>query len=310
MSLYAAYLASLERRPDLLGCVGAGHFRGHAPGFLARRWIVEQGHLTHIAVPIPHLDGDEEVAVRIDEEGQTFSYASPGCRSRRMTRPLAEIALYSFNPDVWLDDLSVLVDMEPARRARRRAVIDQHLWHLGDLRIGRGHSFAPLYVACQLDRNPQDWRQALRDPIRPSQGIVLTAEPPEDRLPNGHQAREPGDLIFDGPDGPSRTREVLARLLQGMPLDDREREEYFDHRTGALKLWHMPEPKTFVGIQKKVIALFWTGRRRPHLKWSEVKVQTQCGKDLDSVFGKEDWKEWFDHVGRGLYRLRAGITRD
>ena len=304
-SLHGQYLAALERVRSLQDRLCAAQLLSRAQPFLQRRWIVPDGHLTHI--PVPVLDGEVDVEVQVDEEAGTFSFRTPDCWPVQLTRPLDEIAVYAFNLAAWLDDLADLLEIEPARRARRRTVIDSHLWHLGDLRVGRSHRFAPLYVGRLLEQCPHDWHTTLQDPMRPPQGIVWTARDLQTQVPNGHQVRALDDVLLDGTGGPTCDRELLERLLQGPRPADGDPDEFFDEGTGTLKLSHMAAPRSFIGIQKQVIALFWKERRQPHLKWSEVKTRVDCGKDLDSVFGKGVWAEWIQHVGRGLYRLNTMV---
>jgi hypothetical protein len=184
-------------------------------------------------------------------------------------------------------------------------VIESHLWHLGDLRVGRSHRFAPLYVGRLLEKCPRDWRQALQDPIRPPPGIVWTARGTLAAAPAGHQVRALSEVLLREGDGPLCDRDCLERLLQGPHPEGDAPDEFFDEGTGTLKLSHMPAARSFIGIQKQVIALFWKERHQPHLKWSAVKTRVDCGKDLDSVFCKGAWAEWIQRVDRGLYRLRT-----
>lgn len=140
--LYSEYLLVLERARTLEAKLISAELRGHDAAFLARRWIVEDGHQTSILVPV--LDSEEEVDINIDEDAGTFSFRCPGLMARRITRPLSEIALYTINLDAWMDDVCDVLEIEPSRRARKREVIPEHLWHLGDIRVGRTHRFAPV----------------------------------------------------------------------------------------------------------------------------------------------------------------------
>lgn len=301
--LHSEFLIALERARQLDSPLVAEELCGFAEMFLARRWIVGDGYQTSLLAPV--LDTDEEVDVVIDEEARTFSYRSCGCRERQITRPLSEITLYAPNVDAWLDELTNIFDIETARRSRKRELIDGHLWHLGDLRIGRTHQFAPLYVARRLGQCASDWEDALRDQARPSQGIVLIATDVDLELPNSHQARALASLLVGGIEEARCNREVLDRLLKGSAADPNQ-DEYFDERTGVLKLTHMDEEKTFVeGYQRAVIALYWKARHEHSVKWSDARTRTNCGRDPDSVFGKGVWREWLENVGHGLYRIRS-----
>lgn len=304
--LHAEFLIALERARKLDDPLVADELCGFTKMFLARRWIVADGYQTSLLAPV--LDTEEEVDVVIDEDAGTFSYRSCGCRTRQITRPLSEITLYAPNVDAWLDELTNIFDIETARRARKRELIEAHLWHLGDLRIGRTHQFAPLYVARRLGQCASDWEAALRDRARPSQGIVLTATDVDLELPNSHQARALASLLVGGIEEARCNLEVLDRLLKGSSADANQ-DEYFDERTGVLKLTHMDEAKTFAeGYQRAVIALYWKARHQHSVKWSDARTRTNCGRDPDSVFGKGVWREWLENVGHGLYRIRSRRT--
>jgi len=301
--LHAEFLIALERACKLDGPFVADELRGFTELFLARRWIVVDGYQTSLLAPV--LDSEEEVDVVIDEDAGTFTYRSCGCHARQITRPISEIALYAPNVEAWLDELTNIFDIETARRTRKRELIDAHLWHLGDLRVGRTHQFAPLYVARRLGQCASDWEAALRDQARPSQGIVLTATDVDLVLPNSHQARDLACLLAGGIEEVRCNREVLDRLLKGSSADA-DQDEYFDERTGVLKLAHMNEEKTFSeGYQRAVIAHYWKARYQPNVKWSDARTRTNCGRDPDSVFGKGVWREWLENVGHGLYRIRS-----
>lgn len=309
MTLHLQYLAALERSRDIQRCVGACQLRSYTAYFLRQRWIIEESYQTHILVPV--LNADEEIEVHVDQDTHTFSYVSPGCRSRKIVRPLSDIMLYVFNIDAWLDSLADIFEIDPMRRARQRTIIDAHLWHLGDIRIARSHQFAPLYVARRFINTSPDWQRALCDPIRPSKGIVLTASETNSdvdiNLPNGHQLRFLDCLLNDSPDGTACNQELLTRLLQGAPTNGVRLDEYFDEKTGRLKLHHIDEPITFIGVQKKIIKIFWNARNAPPLTWAEVKHQSgSAAKSIDRAFGKnDDWMTWIERVDYGKFKIRV-----
>lgn len=305
--LHAEFLTALERVRSLDAPLVAAELGGLGERFLARRWIVVDGYQTSLLATV--LDAEEEVDVVLDEDNGTFTYRSPGCRARQITRSISEIAFYAMNVDAWLGEIADIFEIEPSRRARKRTLIGGHLWHVGDLRVGRTHQFAPLYVGRRLAQCAANWREVLCDQIRPSQGIVLASGDLDITLPNRHQARDLASLLVDGIEGPRCNPEVLSRLLSAKPTEGEDSEEYFDERSGVLKLEHMTEEKTFVeGYQRSVIALYWKARHQPHVKWSDARHRTNCGRDPDSVFGKGVWREWLENVGHGLYRIRSRRT--
>ena len=104
MLMHAEYLRLLERSPRVSDLLGAQQLRGRMQDFLVRRWLVTAGYQTHLLVPV--RDGHEDVEVEIDKDAGVFRYWSPGRKSCVVSRPLSEIALYAFNVDVWLDELT------------------------------------------------------------------------------------------------------------------------------------------------------------------------------------------------------------
>lgn len=302
MNLYAEFLICLEHARSVDTRVVAEELRGCAAQFAARRWIVPDGYQTSILVPV--LNCEEEVEVAVDQEGGTFSYRSPAQPRRLLTRSLDEIAIYAFNVDAWLNGLAHVLEFESPHRARKRDLIDGHLWHLGNLRVGRTHQFAPVYVTRRLAQCAGDWRQLMFDAVRPGHGIVLAVDDLDAKLPNGHQRCGIDDLLIANGDAITCDREVLDRLLRGVPANAADPDEWFDERTGELKLIHMTAPKVFKGKQKAVIATLWKARDQASLKWSEVVAQTGCSKDPDSALGP-GWNEWIEKTAFARYRIRS-----
>ena len=302
--LHSEFLLVLERARSLEERLSSDDLRGHAAAFLARRWVIADGHLTHILVPV--LDSEQEVEVDVDDDRQTYCYQSPGCRGRVVTRPLADITLYAVNIDAWIGEICDLLEIEPSQRAPSRELIADHLWHLGNIRVGNTHRRAPIYLARHMNAADQDLRQALLSAKRPSQGIVLTAHDVDLDLPNSHQACWVGHLLLESSEGVRCDTELLQRMLKGSAADADDRDEYFDNDTGELKLACMAEPKIFKGKQRAVITQFWKARAQSGMKWSDVIERTGCGKDPDSVFGSK-WTAWLERIEgqHGHYRLRT-----
>ena len=302
--LHSEYLHVLERVRGLEARLLCDDLGGRASAFLARRWLLADGYLTSILVPV--LDSEQEVDVEIADDQQTYSYRSPVCRGRLFTRPLSDITLYAINLDAWMDDVCTVLQIEPSQRARSREVITDHLWHLGNIRVGNTHRHAPVYLARRMNANDQELRQALLSAMRPGQGVVLTAHDVDTGLPNSHQTCGIDRLLVNAGEGITYDADLLQRLLKGTAADADDPEEYFDSDTGELKLACVGDPKMFKGMQKNVIAMFWKARQQNSLKWSDVVTQTRCQKDPDSVFGTK-WSIWLERIEgpRGHYRLRT-----
>ena len=301
--MHTDYLFVLERTRNLDARLMPDALHGLDISFMKRRWMIRDGHLTSIQVPV--LGSEEEVEVEIDEENDTFSFRIPGPHSCILTRPLAEIAFYSINIDAWIDEISSLLGILPHFRARHREVIPEHLWHLGDIRVKQSKHNAPIYIAPRLESCPENWENALLDPKRPSHGVVLTARDWKTDLPNGHQACSLDRLLISNANETSCDFALLDRLLQGIAADAENPDEYFNEKTGELKLAWMAKPKIFPRIQRAVIAILWKARHQSSVKWSDIVISTNCSKDPRSVFGS-NWKTWLEREKgrRGYYRLR------
>ena len=305
MNLHAEFLVCLEYARSVDANIVADELRGCAEQFAARRWITRQGYMTSILVPV--LNAEEEVDVAVDEERGTYTYPSPVQPRRFLTRSLDSISTYAFNVDAWLDAMANILEIENMQRARRRDVIADHLWHVGNLRVGRSHQFAPVYVARRLAHCVDDWRRPMFDPARPGHGIVITASELDAELPNGHQRCGLDALLIADADGIACDRDMLNRLLRGVPANASDPDEWFDERTGELKLFHMAAPRVFKGKQKAVIATFWKARDQASIKWSDLVTQTRCSKDPDSALGPS-WNEWIEKTAFARYRIRSRRT--
>ena len=303
-SPHLSFFHLLVKLPQLDRSVLADRLGRDYQQYVQRHWVVPSGHLTNVMVPF--LDSEQEVEVDIDDDQKTYSYRSPSFPSRVVTRPLSLITLYALNLDSWMEEICDLLEIEPSRRARNRELIAGSLWHLGDIRVGTTHRHAPIYIARRLNSADEELRKTLLHPKRSSHGIVLISDDEELDLPNSHQTCGISRLLVDLGDGNSYDKELVQRLLKGTAADADDPEEFFNADTGELKLACIAEPRIFKGKQKDVIAMFWKARGLKSLKWSDVTAKTLCGKDPDSVFGRE-WSTWLVRIEgqRGYYRLRT-----
>lgn len=225
------------------------------------------------------------------------------------TRTVMGPSVYTVRLDAFLDHLTRLLDMEPSRATRRRCLVSEHLWYLGDLRIQGTHAFAPVFLGRLLVAAPIEAIQhALSDPILERAGMVLALSSTDLALPNGHQLRPIEHLLMPGRDDEEFDLAAVDRVLRGLPAEASAKpEEWFDQKSGQLKLKHLPNPVTFIGIQKKIIEIFWKARTGTPLTWADVKRLCGSGaKSIDRAFTKNDpWFEWIERVEYGKYRIRV-----
>lgn len=305
MTMLRSMLFALERLHTPSDRVLGTNIGGTHVVLATHECLMPDGHLTHVMAPF--LDSDEEVEVEIDEAAGVYRYFSPRQRTRVVTRPLAEIALYRFRLDAIFDHLTTLLDIRPTATTRRRCLVDGHLWYLGAFRIGKAS--APVFYGRALPAAPAgSIETALADYLLGSGGVVLTPTVPRLALPLRRQLRAIDDLLYME-DGQERfDLDGLGRILSGLPAESENLpDEWFDEAQGRLKLRHLPEAKSFEGIQKKIISIFWKARDGAPLRWTEdVKAQSgSVAPTLDKAMGgKEKREPYIDLVMRGHYRLR------
>lgn len=307
MSVHLSFLEALERLPQIDSRVMAAGLGRCRPEFLQRRWITEQGYLTHVMVPF--LDSEQEVEVEIDQDAAVYRYRSPQQRSRTVERPVAGIALYALQVDTWLTDLASLVGIEERRRSDRRHRVPGHLWHLGEIRIAGTHDFAPVLVVRTWERAPAaEMTSMLSDPIWPRGGIVLRHQRDSVELPRDHVMRglhefvrvDDGQDVFDA--------SAFDRVLRGFvtPSGAPEPVEYF--QGNRLKLQHFFESRELSAERAKIIKQMWSadGKAAPEMSWAEVNRIANTGyQSFDDAFGgKVEREDVIDLVRRGKYRVR------
>lgn len=308
LSLHAQFLSTLEHTSHVDQRVLGSHLLGYAKSFAQKRWLVPQGHVTHILVPV--LDSEEEVEVWVDEVAQTYGYDCPAWRGRKVVRPLEDLRLYVFNPDLWLDELTALMGIEPARRSRRRTLVEWRLWHLGDVRIAGTHDFAPVFVGCKFRAEPTpEVGAALRDPIWPRGGVVLRHSSTVLDLPGEHVARCLSDFVRSAEDGTTVFEgALLNRVLQGYvsPATASEPEQFLKGK--RLKLPHFKQSREMAAERAKIIKALWgdTGRAAPQMTWAEVNELANTGyQSFDDAFGGVKAREdVIEKMGRAKYRIR------
>lgn len=308
MSPYLHYLAMLEREHNIQSRVMSVALGPWRVEYLRRGWVTEDEYLTHKMVPF--LDSEQEVALEINEDAGVYCYRSPQQRGRTVTQSLTEITRYALQVDVWLNDLALLIGIEPRHLSARRARVPDHLWHLGEIRIAGTHDFAPVFVGRRCERaSGSEMVAVLADPIWPRGGVLLRHQPMESHLPRDHAARSLRDFVRMGDDRCDIfDASSFDRVLRGFvtPGDIPEPEQYF--KGNRLKLPHFTASRELSPERAKIIKLMWgiEGKAPPDLSWAEVNAQANTGyQSFDDAFGCVTAREEvIEKVRRGRYRVR------
>jgi len=277
---------------------------------LDRGWIAGIGYFSRIDVEVMD-DIFEEVEVTVDEAAGRYTYPHPFRRKVILSGSLMDVTRYRFQREPFFDHLSTLLGIEPRFAGRRRCLVEHHLWYLGDLRVGNRHAFAPMFFGRRLkDASAEQITTALSDPAFGTGGVVLALKDPKLALPNGHQVRAVKDLLIVEDGEEQFDLPVLERILVGLPADPAdEPEEWFDAKTGGLRLKHLQETVYFSGIQSQIVEFFWKSRHGAPLSWAEVKRRTfTASKGIDDAFKGRDWSQWVERVGHGKLRLRTSTS--
>jgi hypothetical protein len=202
-----------------------------------------------------------------------------------------------------------LIGIEQRRISRRRQRVRDHLWHLGDVRVGNTHDFAPVFVMRAWSRAPQgEVRAALADPIWPRGGVLLAHGVLPASVSGEHASRalddfvrvEDGVEVFD--------TGAFDRVLRGHVTGINEAEPDQFIQANRLKLPHFPHSRELSDERAKIIKLMWgtNGHPPPVMSWAEVNTQASTGyQSFDDAFGGKAAREGvIECIQRGKYRLR------
>lgn len=300
-------LQRLDRLNTMDSTLFGSELRSFGRVLLDKGWIAAIGYFSHIDVEVMD-DIFEEVEVTVDEAAGRYTYPHPFRRKVILSGSLAEVTRYRFQREPFFDHLATLLGIEPRFAGRRRCLVEHHLWYLGDVRVGNRHAFAPIFFGRGLkDASAEQIISALSDPAFGSGGVVLALKDPNIALPHSHQLRAVTDLLIVEDGVEQFDLPVLERILVGLPTDPADDPgEWFDAKTGGLRLQHMPEAVYFTGIQLRIVELFWKSRDGAPLSWAEVKRRTfTASKGIDDAFKGRDWSLWIERVGHGKLRLRT-----
>jgi len=200
--------------------------------------------------------------------------------------------------------------IETRKLSKRRACVANHLWHLGDIRIGNTHKFAPIFVGRRCQHAPAtEVGSVLSDSIWPGSGVLLqhhaagSIQLPRDHVTRGlcdfHQADEQEYGVFDAV--------AFDRVLRGFVTDDGkpEPEQFLQGR--RVKLPHFEASRVVSPQQAKLLKLMWgEGKTPPAMKWAEVNEKLSSGHhSFDDAFGGKTMREeYLALVKRGYYQVR------
>lgn len=305
---YIAFLAALEQAGDLAKPVCAFRMGRCTVEFVQRRWL-RPAHAYLTRQMVSFLDGEIEVDVEIDEDAGVYRYRSPQWRSRILTRPLSEITLYDFCADAWLRDFAEWIGVEKAD-VKVQAHIPDHLWHLGDFRVGKTTEPAPVLIARRLaSASVEALSSVLADPVWGRRGIVLMRDRPTLPLPGFHEVRALSEFIGPLEGGEQFDSASFVRVLRSLtpPGASDQRTQYLDGQD--LLLPHFETAVRLSPARARIVKVSWgtDGYPPPIVTWAEIKIAAHSSyQSFDDAFrdGKLRREDVFDLIEHGKYRLR------
>ena len=302
-----AFSDVLERVRSLTSRVDARVLGSNREAFLQRGWVQTDGYLTCPMVPFG--DSMEEVDADIDEDAGVFRYSSPQQRSRKVVRPLSEIALYGLRMDRFLADLGHLMGIETRQVSNQYERVPDHLWHLGQMRIAGTHDFAPVFMGRLWARaDSVDTTSHLCDPVWPRGGVLLLQQSPAKSPSGAHVVRRLADFIRLEADREVFDAAGFDRVLRGYATVLGVPEPVQFLQGNRLKLPHFAESRELTDAQAKIIKVMWDqdGKPSPLMSWAEINRLANTGyQSLDDAFTDLVQRAIvIEKVGRGKYRVR------
>lgn len=279
----------------------------HRADLLKREWVRVAGYSSFHMV---EFFGDEvEVEIEIDEAAEVYRYQNPQRQGHIVVAPLWEVTHYNVCMDKWLDDLGDFIGIEPSAKIKKRELISGHLWHLGEVRVGKTHKFVQVYIArlSQGEAHTQI-KAVLDDKVDPGNGILFVDKASRPKLYGEHIERCFADLVgFDGVDS-TFDRQALDRILMRYATIKAENEpqEYFEG--DRLKLAHFTKSLVLTNEQSKLIKHMWGAPQKlpPVMSWSEVNKLANTGYQSfnDAFISKEQREHVIEKISFGKYRVR------
>lgn len=307
LSATVAFCDVLERVRSLTSRVDAQVLGSNREEFLQRGWVQTDGYLTCPMVPFG--DSMEEIDADIDEDAGVFRYSSPQQRSRKVVRPLSEIALYGLRMDRFLADLGHLMGIETRQVPNQYERVPDHLWHLGQVRIAGTHDFAPVFMGrLWAHADSVDTASLLCDPVWSRGGVMFLQQSPPKSPPGAHVVRRLADFIRLDAEREVFDAAGFDRVLRGHATVLGVPEPVQFLQGIRLKLPDFTESRELTDAQARIIKVMWghDGKAPPSMSWAEINRLANTGyQSLDDAFKDRVQREIvIEKVGRGKYRVR------
>ena len=286
------------RGTQIGGATLTNYFPRAAETLLASGLLVPRDHVPVVAAMDDYED--EPMPAVWSPEQQTFGYRNSVGRWVRIDKP--EVAAYRV--DYGRAIAAMLVPFERKGPAKPTALLADHLWDIGTLRIPGGKTPVSAWFGRRLG-DPQVWAR-VADLIerRPaSETRVMLASTRGDRLPQTPNRRCVLVSVADVLEAPDRLaispRVLAARVFPGQV----QRRHPIDHSDDFGIVWLQDETFMFRGdkqrrLLEQLFGAYWSGGT-PECRTSVVLFEAgykDKTNSLGKAFGKRnDWRRFIKY---------------
>jgi len=309
LSPFVRMIEILDGLPEVHAEFSENTLQRYRLDLIRRGWVRVDGYVNYQMVDF--FGTELEVEIEVDEAEEVYRYQNPQNRHHTVLAPLCEVTVYKITLDKWLDDLSDFIGIEPGRKSNKREQIADHLWHLGEVRVGSTHRYAQIFIARRSQDQIRDQiKSVFDDKVDPGNGILFVDNASKPKLFGEHIERCFADLVeFDGSQS-TFNRQALDRILMRYASIRQEStpDEYFDGN--LVKLAHMAQPLKLTDEQTKIVSQMWgdSNSNPPVKPWVEANEAARTGyQSFEDAFGSAAKRDLvFERVVRGQYRIRRG----
>lgn len=263
---------------------------------------------------------DEPVAVELEEDDDPdfMRYRCPETlRWRRVA--LDETAVHQVNTHAFLNGAADLLDIPTAQRGGiQKAIIEEVLWKLGDVRLDAG-IHVPIYVARSLNRNLDDIVGAMASGNSPAILLSCTNNLPDlIRWPEGVVVIPLADVMVTHLEESRIDKARLYKLMAGGQARDQQTSDCpveYDAFRKVLSIkgkpdWHITgdkQAKVVEYMYQQALNGRWELQANEILTATKIKTSSSGSVRMQSLFkGSLEWEDYIANPSRGRYSFNLG----
>ena len=265
----------------------------------------------------PYYEEDVDVEIEVDDSG-SLGYRCPETyRWHSVTED--EIAIYTPKTELFLHTIADLLEIPQAFRGGiDKAVIENTLWKLGKVRIGR--SEVDVWIAKRFCRNDRAVYTHLERPEIPELGILLTTGNGVSdmlRRPKRFQIVSLLEVLWPSSGAVTFDRSLIDCVITHSVPSEQEPMSpiMFNEFTKTLTLNNHPTPWV-IGGEKQVAAIRYMVEQAKKGRWELTAAEIlnaahggqQYGRSrrMQNLFsGNEVWLNYIHSIKKGVYGFKV-----